>query len=53
MPQAVKSNLLFYADDSCLMYQHKYIAENVKILKEDFEDICDWFVDKLKYSFWS
>ena len=23
MPQAVNSNLLLYADDSCLMFQHK------------------------------
>ena len=45
MPQAVKSNLLLYADDSCLMYQHKDIAIIKKILNEDFENICDWFVD--------
>ena len=25
-PQAVKSNLILYANDSCLMYQHKDIA---------------------------
>ena len=46
MPQAVKSNLLLYADDSCLMYQHKDIAKIEKILNEDFENICDWFVDE-------
>ena len=45
MPQAVKSNLLLYADDSCLMYGHKDIANIEKILNEDFENICDWFVD--------
>ena len=45
MPQAVKSNLLLYADNSCLMYQHKNIAKIEKILNEDFENICDWFVD--------
>ena len=38
MPQAVKSNLLLYAHDSCFMYQ--------KVLNQDFENICDWFVDK-------
>ena len=27
MPQAVKSNFFLYVDDSCLIYQHKYIAE--------------------------
>ena len=45
MPQAVKSNSLLYADDSCLMYRHKDIANIEKILNEDFENICDWFVD--------
>ena len=40
-----KSNLLLYADDSRLMYRHKDIANIEKILNEDFEDICDWFVD--------
>ena len=43
--QKVKSNLLFYADDPCLMYQHKDIAKIEKILNEDFENVCDWFVD--------
>ena len=52
MPQAVKPNLLLYADDSCLMYQHKDIAIIEKILNEDFENICDWFVDnKLSINF--
>ena len=46
MPQAVKSNLLLYVDDSCLMRQHKDIAIiEIKKLNEDFENICDWFVD--------
>ena len=45
MLQVVKSNLLLYADDSCLIYQHKDIAKIEKILNEDFENICDWFVD--------
>ena len=45
MPQAVKSNLLLYADDSYLMYQYKDIKKIENILNEDFENICDWFVD--------
>ena len=45
MSRAVKSNLLLYADDSCLMYQHKDIAIIEKIVNEDFENICGWFVD--------
>ena len=36
MPQAVKSNLLLYPNN---------IAEIEKILNEDFENICYWFVD--------
>ena len=27
MPQAVSSNLLLYADDTCLLFQHKDIKE--------------------------
>ena len=47
MPQAVKSNLLLYANDSCLMYQHKEIAIiDKKILNKDFENMCGLFVDK-------
>ena len=45
MPQAVKSTLLLYADDSCILYQHKEIYEIEKHLNKDFENICDWFVD--------
>ena len=46
MPQAVKSNLLLYADNSCLiMYQHNDIAIIEKTLNENLENICDWFVD--------
>ena len=37
MPEAIKSNLLLYPDDSCLMYQHKNTAKTEKILNEDFE----------------
>ena len=44
MPRTVKLNLLLYADDSCLMYQHKDIAIIEKILNEDFENICDSFI---------
>ena len=35
---------LSYADES-LLYQHKDIAEILKIRNEGFENICDWFVD--------
>ena len=45
MPQAVTSTLLLYADDSCTLYQHKDVVQIEKQLNEDFENLCDWFVD--------
>ena len=34
-----------YADDSCLVCQHKDIYEIEKQLNVDFSNICNWFVD--------
>ena len=45
MSQAVKSNLLLHANDSCLMYQHRDVEENKKQLNKDFEKNCHRFVD--------
>ena len=45
MSQAVKCNLFLYANDTCLVCQHKNINEIEKQLNKDFESICDWFVD--------
>ena len=45
MPQAVKSNLFLYADDSCLMYRHRDVNQIEKQLNNDFENVCNWFVD--------
>ena len=45
MPQAVESKLLLYADDSCLLYQHKEIEPIESQLNKDFTNLCDWFVD--------
>ena len=45
MPQAVTSTLHLYADDSCIRYQHKDVVQIEKQLNEDFENLCDWFVD--------
>ena len=45
MPQPLNSNLLLYADNSCLIFQHKDTEEIEKVLNNDFENICDWFVD--------
>ena len=45
MPQAVNSNLFLCADDSCLMFQHKDVEKIERVLNNEFENICDWFVD--------
>ena len=43
MPQAVKSSLLLYADDSCILYQDKEVDE----IKKQFNsgNTCDWYAD--------
>ena len=41
MPQPVKSNLFLYANDSCLIYQHRDVSEIEKQQKKDFENVCD------------
>ena len=45
MLQAVTSTLLLYADDSCILYQHEDDVQIEKRLNEDFENLCNWFVD--------
>ena len=45
MSQAVRLTLLSYADDWCILYHQKKVDEIEKQLNEDFENICDWFVD--------
>ena len=52
MPQPVNSNLFLYAEDSFLMFQHKELEEIERVLNNDFENNCDWFVDnKLSINF--
>ena len=45
MSQAVKCDLLLYADDSCLVFEGKNINEIENRLNNDFNMLCDWFVD--------
>ena len=45
MPQAVKSNLFLYADNSCLIFQGKDVIEIEKQLNGNFTNICERFVD--------
>ena len=45
MPHSVECGLFLYADDSCLVYQHKELSITEEHLNRDFVNICDWFVD--------
>ena len=45
MPQALSCDLLLYADDSCLIYQHKDVKEIDKMLNKNFSNLCEWFID--------
>ena len=45
MEQAVTCELLLYADDSCLLFQHKNVSEIERVLTTNFSSLCDWFVD--------
>ena len=52
LPQAIVSDLLLYADDTCIVFQHKNETEIEKQLVRDFSSLCDWFVDdKLRVHF--
>ena len=44
MPHAVDCDLFLYADDTCLLYQHKDLDQTSKELKF-FCNIYDWFAD--------
>ena len=39
-------DLFFYADDTCLVYQHKDFNKINQNLNKFFPTISDWFVDK-------
>ena len=45
LPQVVVSNSLLYADDTCIVLQHKSVIEIEKHLIRDFWSLCDWFID--------
>ena len=45
LKQAVDCDLFLYADDSCLVYQHKDVKEIERNLNKNFSNVCDWFVD--------
>ena len=45
LPQAVVSDSLLYADDTCIVFQHKSKSEFEKQLIRDFWSLCDCFID--------
>ena len=45
MSQAVKCDLFLYANDKCLVCQHKDISKTENQLNEDFCNIFNWFAD--------
>ena len=45
MPQAVDCDLFLYAEDTCLLFQHKDLERLKEELSKNFSNICDWFVD--------
>ena len=45
MPQSVKCELFLYADDSCLVFQHRNEKVIEEQLNKDFANLCEWFVD--------
>ena len=45
MLQVETSTLLLYTDDSLIMYQDEEIKQVEKKLNEEFENLCDSFVD--------
>ena len=45
MPQAVNSELLLYADDTCLIYKGKDTKTIQEQLNRDFNSLCEWFID--------
>ena len=45
MPQPVDCELLRYADDTCLIFQHKVITEIETAINKNFSMVCEWFID--------
>ena len=45
IPQAVDGELLLYADDTCLVFQHRNIKTIQEHLNRDFSTLVDWFGD--------
>ena len=46
-PQAVNSDILLYANDTCLIYMEKDIKTIEEQLNTDFSSLCDWFFESM------
>ena len=45
MPRAVDCELLLYADDTYLIFEHKDIIKIESAINKNFSMLCGWFVD--------
>ena len=45
MPKAVNSELLLYADDTCIFFMGKDSKKIGDQLNKDFNSLCEWFID--------
>ena len=45
MSQTVDCDLFLYADDTCLLFQHKDLERIKEELTKNSSNICDWLVD--------
>ena len=45
MPEAVDCELLLYADDTCLIFQHKDYTKIESVLNKNLSMLCDWFAE--------
>ena len=45
---SVDCDLLFYADDYCLVFTNRNLKNVENNLNTHFESFSDWFVDKIK-----
>ena len=45
MKQTVSSDLLLYADDSYLVFQHKHVTKIEIHFNNGFSNLCEWLLD--------
>ena len=43
--QSIECEVLLYADDTCLLFQHKDTMIIKEQLNKNFQSLCDWFLD--------